>query len=197
MEVCCDGIMESCTLSESLGARSLSTRVTAGLRRGHSRDRGQGESQRLWGLCSMVHNASVDIHVISRQWRHVGADATHISECNAYPAADCSTSRDQCTWGLGAVLATIEGVILRRWRAPIRAHYSSTMDMEATDVAENLHTTVESVQQEGVMIWPWCDNQSAAVHCNARNPQAQHWQPRTQIAASLELLYERCPFRCG
>ena len=47
------------------------------------------------------------------------------------------------------------------------------------------------------MIWPWCDNQSAAVHCNAQNLQAQHWQPRTQIAASLELLYERCPFRCG
>ena len=111
--------------------------------------------------------------------------------------ADCSTSRDQCTWGLGAVLATIEGVILRRWRAQIRAQYSSTMDMEATAVAESLHTTVRSVQQEGVMIWPWCDNQSAAVHCNARNLQAQHWQPRTQIAASLELLYECCPFRCG
>ena len=110
-------------------------------------------------------------------------------------SADCSTSSDQSTWGLEAVLATIEGAILRWWRARVRAHYSCAMDMEATAVVESLHTTVESLQREGVMIWHV--NSSAAIHCNARNLQAQPFQPRIQIAASLELLYARCPFRWG
>ena len=68
--------------------------------------------------------------------------------------------------------------------------------MEATAVAEGLRA-VAPVLPQGFMVWPWCDNQTAAIHTNKRDIQGQPWQPQTMISADLELLYASCPFRTG
>ena len=110
--------------------------------------------------------------------------------------AGCSTNFEQCIWGLGAVIDTCGGRILHRLRARVRAQYSSTSVMEAPAIAEGLRA-VAPLLPRGFMVWPWCDNQTAAIHTNKRNIQGQPWQPQTMISADLELLYADCPFRTG
>ena len=128
-------------------------------------------------------------------WK-IGATAFQSTHPILLLVADCSTDSNQCTWGLGAVLATCEGKILHRLRARIRAQYTNTSVMEATAVAQGLRAVAPALPP-GFMVWPWCDNQTAAALTNKRDLQGQLWHPRTMISADLELLYINCPFRTG
>ena len=78
---------------------------------------------------------------------------------------DTSTDAQQRRWGSGAVVATIEGELLCRMRAVVRAKYTSTTLLEATTVVQAAKAVREAPLCGGrghIEIWPWCDNKSAA-----------------------------------
>ena len=87
--------------------------------------------------------------------------------------ADTSTDKQQVEWGLGGVVATVEGVVLATARSTVSSKWASTTLLEATGVVELLKATRLALEKTGrggkYQLWPWCDNKAAATSLSTRN----------------------------
>ena len=73
-------------------------------------------------------------------------------------------------WGLGGVVATLDGVIIARVQSNIYCWYGSTTLLELNSVTELLHAARKALCASGhcfISVWPWRDNKGAVELSNS------------------------------
>ena len=115
--------------------------------------------------------------------------------------ADTSTNNAQEEWGLGGVVATIEGRVLATVRSRVTSKWASTTLLEATGIVELKAATRRELERTGragvYSLWPWCDNKAAATSLNNRSVLAPPYVFYTSVLATAELEFEHNNFSVG
>jgi hypothetical protein len=113
---------------------------------------------------------------------------------------DASANQSQSRWGMGWVLASVDGCVLARGHCGFDAVFCSTTLVEVTAIAQAMCDVRRALHDQGrddVSIWPWCDNKSAVQLIRDRKLLDMPYGFMGRALTHLSLMYEMKPFVPG